>query len=69
MHFLQPKHFKLKPEEAKKLLEKLNITLLQLPKIKKTDAALPEEADIGSIIKIERKNKDKVISYYRVVVP
>jgi len=68
MHILQPKHFKLKPEEASKLLEKYNISLSQLPKIKLGDVALPENCKIGEIIKIERKEKDKAVEYFRVVV-
>lgn len=69
MHVLQPKHTKLKPEESKALLEKLNITPLQLPKIRKKDPALPEDAKVGDIIKIERKTKSEKVIYYRVVVP
>lgn len=68
MHVLQPKHTKLKLEEAKVLLSKFDITPLQLPKIKKTDPALPEDASIGNIIKIERKIDDKRVVYYRIVV-
>ena len=67
MHILQPKHTKLKLEEIKKLLEKLNITLLQLPKIKMTDPAIPEGCAKGAVIKIERKEEDKIYVYYRVV--
>jgi len=69
MHVLQSKHIKLKPEEAKVLLEKLNISPSQLPKIKKKDPALPEDAEVGSIIKIERKTATGKVNYYRVVVP
>ena len=69
MHVLQPRHTKLKPQEAKILLEKLNITAAQLPKIEKTDAALPSDAKIGDIIKIERKTPEGIVVYYRVVVP
>ncbi len=68
MHILQPKHFKLKPDEAKLLLEKLNITALQLPKIRKNDPALPEGVNVGDIIKIERKTSDGKTIYYRIVV-
>ena len=68
MHILQPKHSKLKDEEVKKLLEKYNISLAQLPKIKIGDAALPENCNVGEIVKIERKEKSKVVEYYRVVV-
>jgi len=67
MHALQPKHIKLKPEEVKKLLEKYNISLSQLPKIKSTDPALPEGSMPGEVIKIERIEDEKIVHYYRVV--
>ena len=69
MHILQPKHTKLKPEEVKKLLEKYNISLSQLPKIRAVDPALSEDFSPGDIVRIERKDEDKVQIYYRVVVP
>ncbi|MBX4195982.1 DNA-directed RNA polymerase subunit H [Candidatus Pacearchaeota archaeon] len=68
MHILQPRHTKLKPNEVKELLEKYNISLSQLPKIKATDPALPEACLSGDIIKIERKEEDKTHVYYRVIV-
>ncbi len=69
MHVLQSKHIKLKPEEAKVLLEKLNISPSQLPKIRKKDFALSDDILIGSIVKIERKTETGKVNYYRVVVP
>jgi len=69
MHVLQSKHIKLKPEEARVLLEKLNLTHSQLPKIKKKDPFLPEDSNVGDIIKIERKSGEGKVNYYRVVVP
>jgi len=68
MHVLQPKHSKLKSEEVTKLLEKYNISLTQLPKIKFNDPGLPENCEVGNVIKIERKEKGKIIEYFRVVV-
>lgn len=68
MHTLQPKHLKLKQEEAKKLLTELNISPAQLPKIKIEDSALPEGCNVGDIIKIERKLNDKLTFYYRVII-
>jgi DNA-directed RNA polymerase subunit H (RpoH/RPB5) len=68
MHILQPKHTKLKPEEVKKLLLELNISLSQLPKITSEDTALPEKCQAGDVIKIERKIDDKITVYYRVVI-
>lgn len=69
MHALQPKHYKLKAEEAEALLTKLNISLGQLPRIKKSDPALPPDVKVGEIIKIERKSNKSKTNYYRVVVP
>ena len=68
MHILQSKHIKLKEEEAEKLLEKFNISKSQLPKILSSDPGLTEECQVGDLIKIERKDKDKINLYYRVVV-
>ena len=68
MHILQPKHIKLKPEEIKKLIEKYNLSLSQLPAIKIEDSALPEGCVKGDVIKIERKEEDKINLYFRVVV-
>jgi DNA-directed RNA polymerase subunit H len=68
MHTLQPKHIKLKDEEVNKLVKDLNISKIQLPKIKINDVALPEECEVGDIIKIERKDESGNISpYFRVV--
>ncbi|MEM1535278.1 MAG: DNA-directed RNA polymerase subunit RpoH/Rpb5 C-terminal domain-containing protein [Candidatus Pacearchaeota archaeon] len=78
-HVFQPKHTVLSKAEAEELLKKFNISKEQLPKIKKSDPALPKEAKVGDIIKIERKIKAgeeseaesqiKKSIYYRVVVP
>jgi DNA-directed RNA polymerase subunit H (RpoH/RPB5) len=68
MHALQPKHSKLKQEEVSKLIEKYNISLSQLPKIKFGDPALPSDCEIGEVVKIERKTEGQIIEYFRVVV-
>lgn len=68
MHILQPKHSKLSEKESEELLSKLNISKAQLPKIFSTDQALPEGCVVGDIIKIERREEDKVHTYFRVVV-
>lgn len=68
MHTLQPKHVKVKREEAEKILVKFGISQAQLPKIIKEDPALPENCEVGDIIKIERKDGDEVFEYFRVVV-
>ncbi len=68
MHILQPKHSKLSQKDSEELLKKLNISKSQLPKILLDDPALPEGCEVGDIIKIERKEGDKTVVYYRVVV-
>ena len=70
MHILQPKHVKLKEKEVEELLDRLNISKAQLPKILATDPALPEGCEIGDIIKLERKDPemDELVFYYRVLV-
>lgn len=84
MHILQNKHSKLSEKESIELLERLNISRSQLPKIFLTDSALPENCNVGDIIQIERKFPDsnnsslnsngakitelKSSFYYRVVV-
>jgi len=69
MHVLQPKHTKLSEKDSQELLAKLNISRSQLPKIFSSDSALPENCNVGDIIKIERKTSDgKTVLYYRVVV-
>tara|TARA_Y100000310_G_C20490866_1_gene719145 strand:+ start:200 stop:409 length:210 start_codon:yes stop_codon:yes gene_type:complete len=68
MHVLQPKHIKLKKDEVDKLISELNISLTQLPKIRITDPGIDETFEIGDVIKIERKEDDKINIYYRVVV-
>lgn len=69
-HILVPKHSKLTEEESKVLLEKLNITVHQLPKILKSDPAIRHlNADVGDVILIERNSPTIGKSdYYRVVI-
>ena len=68
MHILQSKHFKLNEKESEEFLSNLNLSKSQLPKILSNDPALPEGCVLGDIIKIERKDQDKINLYFRVVV-
>ena len=67
MHILRPKHTKLKTDEVKNTLDRYNISLTQLPKIKITDPAVPEGGERGEIVKIEREVDGKMRTYFRVV--
>lgn len=56
-HVLIPKHIKLSEKEKKELFEKYNISLKELPKIKKNDPAIAQlNAEVGDVIKIIRKS-------------
>ncbi|MFH1608255.1 MAG: DNA-directed RNA polymerase subunit RpoH/Rpb5 C-terminal domain-containing protein [archaeon] len=69
MHILQPKHSKISEKEVEKLLQDLNVSKAQLPKIISNDEGLPEGCQVGDLIKIERKDKDGTIqTSFRVVV-
>jgi len=70
MHILQPKHTKINEKEANELLAKFNISKAQLPKIFSSDPALPDGAQIGDIIKIEREDSktNKTFFYFRVII-
>ncbi|MEM4647958.1 MAG: DNA-directed RNA polymerase subunit RpoH/Rpb5 C-terminal domain-containing protein [Candidatus Pacearchaeota archaeon] len=68
-HIFIPKHIILSKKEAEELLKKYNIDKSQLPKIKLKDPALPKEAKVGDIIKIERKTEKGKVIFYRVVIP
>ncbi len=68
MHILQPKHIKLNEKETEEVLTKLNISKSQLPKILSSDVGLPEGCEVGSVVKIERKENSELNIYYRVVV-
>ena len=78
MDILQSKHFKLNEKDSEEFLKKLNISESQLPKILSDDPSLPENCEVGDIIKIKRKkipsnlfsdsSEEKEIFYFRVVV-
>ena len=68
MHILQPKQIRLNEKDANEILQKFNISRAQLPKILSTDPALPEGCSVGDIIKIERKEGERINPYFRVVV-
>lgn len=69
-HKLVPKQVVVSKEEAKTFLEKQNLTIAQLPKISRKDAALVDlEVSVGDVIKIARKSDTAGETvYFRVVV-
>ena len=69
-HNLVPKHTVISEEEAQKVFDYYKITKDQLPKINITDPVIKIiGAEVGDIIKIERKSPTAEVSYaYRIVV-
>ena len=69
-HELVPVHEKLTEEEKKKVFQRFNVSMSQMPAILPTDPAI-ENLDVvpGDLIKITRNSPTAIKSvYYRVVV-
>jgi DNA-directed RNA polymerase subunit H (RpoH/RPB5) len=69
-HALVPKHILVSEKEKKDLLEKYSISLIELPKILKTDAAIKHlNLKSGDVVKITRNSPTAgEIDFYRVVI-
>ncbi|PSQ07280.1 DNA-directed RNA polymerase subunit H [Halobacteriales archaeon QS_6_71_20] len=69
-HELVPDHTLLEDDSAvEEVLEEYNVRRTDLPKITRTDPALPDEAEPGDVIRIERDSRtaDRA-TVYRLVV-
>lgn len=69
-HSFVPRHIKLTEEEAEQVLKHYNISIKQLPSIRKSDPALREmNVKIGDVIKIMRNSQTAgEYRFYRAVV-
>lgn len=68
-HALVPSHTILSEDELKEVLEKFNISQVQLPGIMSNDSVVKAlGAKVGSVIKIERTTQTGKTDYFRVVV-
>ncbi|WP_332897960.1 MULTISPECIES: DNA-directed RNA polymerase subunit H [unclassified Haladaptatus] len=68
-HKLVPDHLVLDDESVEEVLEEYDIKRTDLPKIKRTDPALPDEAEVGDVIKIVRNSRTtETAVVYRLVV-
>ena len=68
-HVLVPSHKILSELEVQQVLEKFNISTLQMPAILATDSVVKSlGAKKGNVIEIERKTQSGKTKYYRVVV-
>ncbi|AZQ13426.1 MULTISPECIES: DNA-directed RNA polymerase subunit H [Halorubrum] len=68
-HELVPDHVLLEPEEVDEVLAEYDVKRTNLPKIKRTDPAIPDEAEVGDVVKIVRNSRttEKAVVYRLVV--
>jgi DNA-directed RNA polymerase subunit H len=69
-HELVPDHELLDdPADVEEILAEYNVRKTNLPKIKRTDPAIPDGAEPGDVVKITRKSRttDRAVVYRLVV--
>ncbi|MFC7113698.1 DNA-directed RNA polymerase subunit H [Natronoarchaeum sp. GCM10025703] len=68
-HELVPEHSVVEEDVLDELLEEYDIGRTDLPKIKRADPALPDDAEVGDVIKIVRDSRttDRAVTYRMVV--
>ncbi|WP_253736343.1 DNA-directed RNA polymerase subunit H [Halohasta salina] len=68
-HELVPDHVLLEDSEIDSVLEEYGLSRTDLPKIKRNDPALPDDATPGDVIKIVRDSRttDTATSYRLVI--
>ncbi|MFT4923681.1 MAG: DNA-directed RNA polymerase subunit H [Haloarculaceae archaeon] len=68
-HELVPDHTVLDAEQIEGVLEEYNIRKTDLPKITRSDPALPDGAEIGDVVRIVRDSRttDQAVVYRLVV--
>jgi len=68
-HELVPEHTVLDEDALEEVLEDYEIERTELPKIKYTDPALPDDAEIGDVVKIVRDSRttDEAVVYRLVI--
>ena len=64
-HELVPEHRVLAEEDLEDVLTEYDIDRTDLPKIKRTDPALPDGAEVGDVIEIVRDSRttDRAVVY------
>ncbi|WP_122090519.1 DNA-directed RNA polymerase subunit H [Halalkalicoccus subterraneus] len=68
-HTLVPEHTLIDEEDLDEVLEEYDIKRTDLPKIKRTDPAIPDEAEVGDVVKIVRESRttDRAVVYRLVI--
>ncbi|MFT4890570.1 MAG: DNA-directed RNA polymerase subunit H [Halobacteriales archaeon] len=68
-HELVPEHTVVDEADVDEVLAEYNVDRTDLPKIKRTDPALPDDAEVGDVIRIVRDSRttDQAVVYRLVV--
>jgi DNA-directed RNA polymerase subunit H len=68
-HELVPEHRLLDEDRAAEVLEEYDVKRTNLPKIQRTDPALPDDAEPGDVVEIVRDSRttDRAVVYRLVV--
>jgi DNA-directed RNA polymerase subunit H len=68
-HNLVPEHTVLEEGDLEEVLAEYDIDRTDLPKIKRTDPALPDDAEVGDVIEITRDSRTTdTATVYRLVI-
>ncbi|WP_255151439.1 DNA-directed RNA polymerase subunit H [Halorarius halobius] len=68
-HNLVPEHRVIEEDALEAVLAEYDIDRTDLPKIKRTDPALPDDADVGDVIEITRDSRTTdSATVYRLVI-
>ncbi|PSP58675.1 DNA-directed RNA polymerase subunit H [Halobacteriales archaeon QH_7_66_36] len=68
-HDLVPEHTVVSESEIDDVLAEYDIDRTDLPKIKRTDAALPDDAEVGDVVEVVRDSRttDRAVVYRLVI--
>ncbi|HKL30394.1 MAG TPA: DNA-directed RNA polymerase subunit H [Natrialbaceae archaeon] len=68
-HELVPEHTVVDEDRVDEVLTEYNVDRTDLPKIKRNDPALPDEAEVGDVIRIVRDSRttDQAVVFRLVV--
>jgi len=68
-HELVPEHSVVSDSELDDVLDEYDIERTDLPKIKRTDAAAPDDAEVGDVLEIVRDSRttDQAVVYRLVI--
>ncbi|WP_224270182.1 DNA-directed RNA polymerase subunit H [Haloprofundus salinisoli] len=68
-HKLVPEHTLVDEEAVDEVLQEYNVKRTNLPKIKRKDPALPDEAEPGDVVRIVRDSRttDQAVVYRLVI--